>query len=98
MVVATLIRGVLAAILVAGTGALAAPEPALAQESSATPQQHRGQETDDASAQVREPEAIPATEEFQFRFYGRLKADASLDTALVDPGNFARWVESPDLS
>jgi len=89
---------VLAAILVAGTGALAAPEPALAQESSATPQQHRGQETDDASAQVREPEAIPATEEFQFRFYGRLKADASLDTALVDPGNFARWVESPDLS
>lgn len=46
-------------------------------------------------------ETDPATEQDQgvrWELYGRLKADASLDSALVDPGNFARWVESPELA
>ncbi len=46
-------------------------------------------------------ETDPATEKdagVRWELYGRLKADASLDSALVDPGNFARWVESPELT
>jgi len=45
-------------------------------------------------------EVDPATDKeegVRWELYGRLKADASLDSALVDPGNFARWVESPEL-
>jgi len=68
--------------------ALLSPATLLAQQASvALPQQAT--------------EADPATgkeEGVRLELYGRLKADASLDSALVDPGNFARWVESPDLT
>jgi hypothetical protein len=31
------------------------------------------------------------------KIYGKIKADAAYDDATVDAGNFARWVQSPDV-
>jgi hypothetical protein len=100
----TLIRGAVAGItlallLLATSNASADPpgQESSGQETSAA-SEPRTQETEAEPAQIREPEAVAATDEVRFRVYGRLKADASLDTSLIDPGNFARWVESPDLT
>jgi hypothetical protein len=79
------------------------PGSALAQSVSATasvddpPAAEPGAATTPPIQQT-EPEPAESEEGVRWELYGRLKADASLDTTSIDPGNFARWVESPDLT
>lgn len=98
---ATLIRRAGASVLLIAllpVTTAAAPQETASAETEPAVAATSPQETEGEPAQVREHEHEPAEDEFRFHAYGRLKADASLDTALIDPGNFARWVESPDLT
>jgi len=40
----------------------------------------------------------PEDDAVRWELYGYLKTDASFDSSLINPGNFARWVESDDLA
>ncbi|UCF68509.1 MAG: hypothetical protein JSV80_04220 [Acidobacteriota bacterium] len=50
-----------------------------------------------AAAETGTPDVSEDPAKPKLDFYGYLKLDAAFDTALVDTGNFARWVESPDV-